>query len=342
MVTIRRCLPLYSIIALLTASVSTAAKATQHSAQPEDWLARMAEAVEFTNYEGTFVYLSPGKAETFQVFHRVVGEEVTERIVALDGAGAEIIRGAEELICIFPEQQSVVVENRVRSSQDPKGNPLQASIPRYSEQLVELYDLTVMAGDRLLGRPVAVIDIRPRDRYRYGYRLWLDEATAMPLKSQLMGEDESMPLEEIRFTEIRLPAEVPASAVQTQLDTSGYTWKRQNDAETLAQAREEADDSGQQWRAAELPDGFTLQMDTLETDVSGTPRAHLVYSDGLATVSVFVDRAVAASEQIEGFSMMGAANAFTRVQEGLMITAIGEVPPRTVEKIALSTSDGSR
>jgi sigma-E factor negative regulatory protein RseB len=311
--------------------------AVGYAQQAGEWLARMADALDSLNYEGTFVYMAPGRAETFKVFHRVADGEITERILALDGAGAEIIRNADELICIFPSQKSVVVESRQGSENqgsENKGNLLKARIPNYSQTLSHLYDFKVIGNERTLDREVAVVLIEPRDALRFGYRIWLDKATAMPLKSQLIGADSDMPLEEIRFTSIRLPRRVSAAAVQTQIDTSDYTWKRQQQQQSGVAEVQPVDE----WRSRDLPVGFELTMESIDySDISASHRTHLVYSDGLATVSVFIDAAVAASEQAEGLSMMGAANAYSLVRDGLLVTAMGEVPPQTVEQIALST-----
>jgi sigma-E factor negative regulatory protein RseB len=300
--------------------------------QAEVLLEQMSEAVEYLNFEGTLVYMRPGHAETFKVFHRVDDQGVSERLVALDGERVEIIRSSEGLICIFPEQKAVVVEKR--EDKGKKANPLYASIPTYSESVPEHYELQVFAADRVLGRPVAVIGITPRDDFRYGYRLWLDEETGMPLKSQLIGEDEHMPVEEIRFTEIRLPTMVAKEAVVSDLDTSEFDWTTQSDTS----AGTGSSDPPETWRAGELPRGFMLTMETQQYTGSGVfPRIQLVYSDGLASVSVFIDKGVAAAEQAEGLTMIGAANAFSVIVDGQLVTAFGEVPPKTVELIANST-----
>lgn len=293
----------------------------------EDWLQRMADAVEFLNYEGSLVYMSPGRAETFRVFHRVERNKVTERLIAMDGAGVEIIRNDAVVICIFPESHSVVVEARKVGSK--QSNPLQSRLPAYTSSLNEHYRLSVMPDERILDRAATVIDIAPRDEYRYGYRLWLDADTAMPLKTQLIGDSDTMPIEEIRFTEISMPDTVAVSSVQTGLDTAGYSWMLQNNKPGPAIA----DKRVGSWFAENPPAGFELVMNAVVvTQDSPVPRTHLVYSDGLATVSVFVDMGVAASEQAQGLSMMGAANAYSVMRDGLLVTAIGEVPPRTVEQ----------
>ncbi len=305
-----------------------------HAGDPADWLMRMAEAVERRNYEGTLVYMSNRTAETFKVYHRVADDGVVERVVALDGAGAEIIRKPDELICIFPAQQSVVVESRSASA--GKGNPLKSSLPRYSAVLQSTYELNDAGSERVLGRDARVISIDPRDDYRYGYRLWLDAATALPLKLQLLGEQQ-MPLEEIRFTELELPELVKQEVVQTHLDTSAFVWTRQSDSLEVEVVEPDGIAGGLSWESTDLPAGFRLQMDTLRyTGDGNTPRQHLVYSDGLATVSVFVDVGVAAAEQVEGPASMGTSNAYSLLHDGLLVTAMGEVPARTVERIAMS------
>jgi sigma-E factor negative regulatory protein RseB len=294
------------------------------------WLERMQLAVEETNYEGTLVHMTPGHAEQFRVYHRVAGNETSERLVLVDGEGAEIIRTQDEVICIFPDTQSVVVESRQTSHAGP--GPLRSNLPSFSEMLLDYYELNFLADDRVAERSAVVIEIRPRDQYRYGYRLWLDSETAMPLKSQLIGEDPSMPLEEIRFTSISLPEEIPAEAIQSGIDTSDF--KVAHNSKPPQQ--EKADGEVVAWRSGDVPAGFMLSVARFEYMEGGSPRVHLVYTDGLASVSVFMDVGAAAPEQAEGLSMMGAASVFSVMNEGWLVTAMGEVPPRTVERIATS------
>jgi sigma-E factor negative regulatory protein RseB len=303
----------------------------------QDWLERMQQAVEGINYEGTLVHMTPGHAEQFRVYHRVVEQRTTERVVFVDGAGAEIIRTPEEVICIFPQRKSVVIESRNSSS--PEEGQLRNSLPSFADLMPEYYELSVTAEGRVAERPAKIISITPRDTYRYGYRLWLDQATAMPLKSQLIGDDVEMPLEEIRFISILLPDEVSEDAVMSSIDISEFNVSRNSKAAVY----ETAGDGLVVWRAEQLPAGFMLTVSRYEyTDSANQPRVHMVYTDGLASVSVFIDMAVAASEQAEGLSMMGAANAYSVMRDGHLITAMGEVPPTTVKQIALSTVTSNR
>ena len=318
-------------IAALLMTMCPVVSAADDSA--EVWIERMQQAVENTNYEGTLVHMTPGRVEQFRVYHRVVEDKATERLVLVDGAGAEIIRTPDEVICIFPEQQSVVIESRLVAYADQ--GPLRANLPAFSTDMIEYYELSVQADDRVAERPSKVIVIKPQDQYRYGYRMWLDLETAMPLKSQLIGDDASIPLEEIRFISISMPDEISIEAVQPSIDTSKYRVVRHSKAPRFQ--RDNGEVIG--WRSHDLPPGFMLSVSRFEyIEGNSSPRMHLVYTDGIASVSVFLDVGVAVSEQVEGFSMMGAANAYSLMKEGLLITAMGEVPPRTVQRIAVSMS----
>jgi len=78
---------------------------------------------------------------------------------------------------------------------------------------------------RVASRAAQVLEIKPRDEFRYGYMLWLDQETAMPLKSQLI-DDKGAIVEEILFTEIDLTDSIPAEAIAATIN---------DDAETLAE-----------------------------------------------------------------------------------------------------------
>lgn len=298
---------------------------------PQDWLMRMQDAVEQTSYQGTLLHMTPGNVEQFKVYHRVSAGQRIERLVLMDGAGAEIIRKPDEVICIFPRKRSVVIESRVASLAG--GSPLAARLPAVSEVAGKYYDLDFKAEDRIVQRNARIIAITPRDDFRYGYRLWVDLKTAMPLKTQLIGDSPDMPVEEIRFVEIDLDSEVTASSVEPEIDTSSYKVARHGNPSQDSQPDTTDDVLG--WSCGDLPAGFMLSASRLEyMEGAPEPRVHLVYSDGLASVSVFVDALAEDTDVSEGPSAMGASSAYSVVRDDLLVTAVGEVPPRTVRRIA--------
>lgn len=307
---------------LLGAAWSTMAAAED----ARDWLDRMNRAVEELNYEGTFVHMHEGRAETHYIVHRYMDGLVSERIISLDGAGREIVRHEEEVTCILPDQQTVLVESRRKAS------PLAAALPGYSDELAEHYRLTLGGYERVAERSTRVLEIRPRDAFRYGYTLWLDQVTAMPLRSQVTNEQGEI-VEQILFTTLSLPEYIPASALSPTTPTQGFTWlRRQEQAVASTQVG---------WRAARLPAGFRLTGASVEMLAdSRFPVQHLVFSDGLASVSVFVEDPQAEGEWPLGLARMGGANAYSLRHAGRLVTAVGEVPALTVETIARSVEEG--
>ena len=186
-----------------------------------------------------------------------------------------------------------------------------------------------------LGRNAVSFEIRPRDKYRYGFRLWMDESTGMLLKAQLIDIYRNV-AEQLMFVSIRLPETIAADRVEPTIETGDFTWYVTQDA---AAATARASAGG--WRAASLPPGFKLTTSNVEMMAgSEHPTEHLVYSDGIASVSVFIEEPERSSDQLQGATRMGAASAFSIMVGGFQVTAMGEVPPITVEMIAGSISGG--
>jgi sigma-E factor negative regulatory protein RseB len=306
----------------LALSLSTAAAAEDDA---RAWLERMNRALATRNYDGTFFHLRNGKVETLRIIHRVENGKVAERLVSLD-SGREIVRNDKELTCYLPDQRRVLVEPR----QDE--GPLLGTLPDFDAAVTENYKLQKLASGRpLLGRSTQVIAVNPNDAYRFGYRLWIDQETALPLKTQLCDERGNV-VEQVLFANITLPASIPLSAVRPQVDASGLQWVKQP-APTQASAS-----IVQLWRAGKVPPGFRLTAtNTQLMDGSKTPVAHLVYSDGLASVSVFIETKSADREQMNGLARVGSAFAFSTTVRGHQVTAVGEVPAQTVQLIAHST-----
>jgi sigma-E factor negative regulatory protein RseB len=305
---------------LLLLALAVTADASAQEAR--SWLDKMNRAVEELNYRGTFVHVLEGNPETLHIIHRNVDGRSGERILSLDGMGREIIRQDDEVQCILPDRRVVLLEERKDLS------PLVSALPSYSAEIEEHYELTLRSTARVANRLAQVLEIKPRDEFRYGYMLWLDQETAMPLRSQLIG-DKGAIVEQILFTEIELPSSIPAEALAATIDTTGFEMLRPPHSSALAQDIP--------WRAADVPGGFKLSVAT-QSPIAGseTPVEHLVYSDGLATVSVFIEDPNTKAEVSEGFSTMGSTNAFSLTLRGRKVTAVGEVPRQTVRTIASS------
>ena len=291
------------------------------TAQPaREWLERMNRAVDELNYSGTFVHVLDGTPETLHIVHRHADGQSGERILSLDGARREIVRQGARVQGIFPDRRIVLFETRRDVS------PLATALPSNAAALEPHYEIELGPTARVADRSVQLLEIKPRDEFRYGYMLWLDLTTAMPLKSHLVDEEGNV-VEEILFTDIEFPTDIPASALEPTIDTTGFTMQRATEAKPLA--------AEIPWRAA-APPGFMLSVAT-ESQIAGsdTPVGHLVYSDGLATVSVFIEDPATEADVSEGFSTMGSTNVYSlTLSSGQKATAVGEVPRQTVRTIA--------
>ncbi len=304
----------------LAISVTTLTAAAQDA---EDWLTRMSHAVEELSYQGTFVHMQGGDAETLHITPLNDDGRIGERILALDGVAREIIRNGDEVQCILPDRRAVLLEER------RDVNPLVSALPNYSDELRRHYEFTLHQNARVIERQTQIVSIKPKDGFRYGYMLWLDQETAMPLKSQLVDGQDNI-LEQILFTQLEISDSIPRSALEPTIDTEGYTMFR-------PPAMIVRTEDTLRLRAARLPEGFQLSVAT-RGPIAGSqyPVEHLVYSDGLATVSVFIEDPKSKPEFAAGHSRVGSANTFTLNLNGRQVTAVGGVPRRTVETIATS------
>ncbi|HKE93761.1 MAG TPA: MucB/RseB C-terminal domain-containing protein, partial [Povalibacter sp.] len=229
-----------------------------------------------------------------------------------------------EVICYLPDKRLVLVEKRTDS------NSLVSALPVYNDALESLYRIERSGRViKALGRKTQIIEVQPRDQYRYGYRLWLDQETAMPLKSQLCDSNGNV-IEQILFSELNLHDRIPADQLKASITGEGFRWLRQDDTVAPAMAKAVIG-----WNVARLPAGFRLTTMRMQIIAgSPTPVGHLVYSDGLASVSVFIEARGAQAAQLHGLAKVGAAFAFSRDLDGHQVTAVGEVPAATVEAIA--------
>ena len=304
-----------SLVLLLVGGSATAQEA-------HDWLDRMSRSVEELNYRGTFVHILGGTYKTLYIVHRNADGQSGERILSMSGTGREIVRQGNLVQSILPDQRVVLFETRNAVS------PLVSALPSNRAELELHYEIALGGRARVADRATQVLEIKPLDGFRYGYKLWLDRETAMPLQSQLVDEQGGV-VEQIMFTEIEVPADIPPGDLEPTIDTTGFAALRAAESQTLA--------AQVSWRAIELPGGFRLSVRTTSPMAgSDTPVDHLVYSDGLATVSVFIESLRTQSEVAEGFSNVGSTNAYTITLSGRKVTAIGEVPRETVRTIATS------
>ncbi len=293
---------------------------------PRQLLNAMTQALEQKNYDGTFVYQKGNSLATLRIIHRYRDGNENERLISLTGNKGEVLRDNKTVTCILPERHSVVLEpSRPRNV-----------FPEISEQAIErlthYYRFRLVGRDRVADRDAWIVNIEPKGAYRYTYRYWIDAESRLLLRSSLLNRHGKI-LEQIMFTGINVPEDIPDSLLQPGIQGIGHTWQTHwGEDAAVSTGTDEL-----QWRPGWLPQGFTLRNSEVRT-ISGSPVPieHMVFSDGLAMVSVFVERLQQGKPRMEGYTMMGAVSTYSMVNSGFQLTVLGEVPPITVRQIASS------
>jgi sigma-E factor negative regulatory protein RseB len=290
-------------------------------ADPRDaaaWLERMSEAMRNLNYQGTFVYLHDNQLESMRIVHARDGQGERERLLSLNGEAREILRDEHYLTCIWPGTQSVVVDKARQAT------PLPAWTSETLAGLEPHYRLELGDSDRIAGMPAQRIDILPKDQYRYGYRMWLDTDSALLLKSDMLDETGQV-VEQVMFTSLEIVEDPGALDLNPPEIAPTYRWyERSGETELL-------NDEAQAWNM-QMPQGFRLDSNRVvggEDDPA--PVQQMVLTDGLASVSVFIEPLIDNEPRLQGISHMGAVNAFGSLLPEHHVTVVGEVPPATVE-----------
>lgn len=292
---------------------------------PETLLKEMTAALQQLNYDGVFIYKRGRSMDTMRVIHKADAINGSrERLVSLSGTPREVLRNNKSVTCIFPDKQLVMVEK------SHSREMLKSHVPDSVTDINKLYQVNISGHGRIAGHEAWSVNISPIDQYRYGYQLWVAKDSKLLLKSTLRNKS-GYPLEEIVFTKLDVLNDIPEQNLKASVSATNFTWKhsadrlRSNDRQNVP------------WRLNWIPPGFTLQSYERHSTSSASDSEHLVLTDGLAVVSVFIEKA-RSTDNINGPAKIGAVNAFARLMNGYTITAIGEVPQTTVQRMATSVA----
>lgn len=309
--------PLYALAEQSTVNADT-------SREAREILEKMTVSARRLNYDGVFVYSRGDQLDSMRIIHKVDESGEVEKLISLTGSTREVIRNNDDVTCIFSDNKTVMVD---KGSSDSKFLP--SNLPESIEQISAHYTFSVMGDDRIAARPTRIVQIMPKDEHRYIYRIWIDAENFLVLKSTVIDMQDKT-LETVLFTHIDTPDEIP-SDMMSPMNASDYSWY------TNEQHDDFKSDTPSQWRVQWLPSGFLMKDSEVQKLSTGQqPREHLVYSDGLATVSLFIEKLDNNKKPMNGFLSLGAVNAFTTSTDNYQVTAVGELPAQTVHKIASS------
>jgi sigma-E factor negative regulatory protein RseB len=289
--------------------------------EPQAWLERMTAAMSQMSYQGTFVYVQGDNVATMRITHVSDGDGVRERLFSLSGAPREVLRDSNGVRWVSGDDRSVLADSGFKRSFFPQ-------LPLDQQDAADRsYELSLGGEGRVAGQRTRNLRVLPRDSFRYGYSLWLEAHSGLLLKWELIDSD-GMPLAKLMFTDIRFGAEVDPS----ELNSTGDL-RRFKTVESGLPVGRMGSKSAPRWKPARLPPGFKLTGHRLFGQDGEGLYEHLIYSDGLAAVSVYVESS-GGSEHTPGSSRLGTTHAFTRLTGDVLVTVVGDVPAATVEFIA--------
>lgn len=309
-------------LAMPVMAQNTAPAATE-TRSINDWLTRMHEASRQRAYQGTLVVSAGSAMSASRIWHVCDGVQQMERVETLTGAPRTTLRRNSEVITFAPESKTAWVEKRESLGLFPEllRTPRNA-IPAF-------YDVRETGVDRVAGHKADRIEIVPRDELRFGYRIWAEKSSGLVVKMQTLGE-QGVVLEQVAFSELQLDAPVRMDKLSQQMnDTKGY------DVQRSVQKKTTPDAEG--WRLKEPVPGFASMSCYTRGPVAGSteaPGMQWVFSDGLASVSLFVEAFDARRHGEEKVASVGATHSVTRRLDKHWLTVLGEVPPATLRRFA--------
>jgi len=271
-------------------------------------LDRMTAALRSLDYQGTLVYLIDNRLETLHLVHRIEHGRVQERLVSMSGPLRSVTRERDRVTCVMPNGHPILVKSQARRAfLQPEPIDPRALSDRYRTELLD--------SARVAGRDTDVVAIRPLDEVRYGYQFYLDRATGLPLKSDLI-DHRGEAIEQLLFTSIELSG------------TSAAPSPEFLDAPPPVAAGRPAGPLPAPWQFDPRPAGFELTMHDVMEGAQGAQIDHFVFSDRLSSYSVYIEGN--AVDGFDGVTRIGAVHAAGRVVDGHQVIAVGEVPAGTV------------
>jgi len=320
------------LIALWASLAGTAVADKAPERTPDEWLERMNRAFLEVSYDGVFTYYSGDDLATMRVVHSVVNGTQRERLIHMNGAPREIVRTGDVVECILqPGDEMLELESSI-----PSG-PFARAFSSAFEGVSHHYTLSLHGTDRVANRQSVRLAVMPRDVQRYGFRLWIDQETGLLLRSELV-DVKGTKLEIFEFATVKIGGPISEQDLAPELGAGALRTRL-----SLESTQAEAASAKQRvnWEARWVPDGFTMASWDIRSMPSSTKSVDtLMYSDGLAVFSVFIEE-MPENASTSLVSRSGATVAVSEVVKGPkdahhLVTVVGEIPTATAQKIAQS------
>lgn len=309
----------------MAAQASPPAPATAaESRSINDWLMRMHEASRKRSYIGTFVVSSGGSMSSAKIWHVCEGDQQMERVETLTGAPRSIFRHNDQVVTFMPDHKVVRSEKRESLGMFPQ--LLQSADGR----IADYYKVKQEGVDRVAGVEADIVLLVPKDNMRFGYRVWTEQKKGLVVKLQTLDTDGKV-LEQAAFSELQLDAPVKMDKLlQMMGKVEGYRVEKPVLVKTTA--------SAEGWLLKAPVAGFKpmscYKRPATANPAGGEEPLQWIFSDGLASVSIFVEPFDRQRHDRESSLSMGATQTITRQLDAYWVTVMGEVPMSTLKLFA--------
>lgn len=293
-------------------------------ASDDPWLLlqKTAFAARELNYQGVFAYQNAQRLRSVQITHmNNAGRELTRNVV-LDGQQREVFSEGQDIVIFNAKHDKVVIEKRRGQNLFP------AMLPTNLDSLKTAYAAKLGGVERVAGRDAQIIELIPHDSYRYTYKVWTDVEYGLLLKMVLL--DNVKVLEQIGFTQISMLNTKNLDWFQPKIDlTKNYVMEDTTEVNHVTE----------DWIVANLPVGYK-KIDHIQRVIPGKNVTvnQIIFSDGIASVSVFIEPVLKGMRPKMGHKIFGSTNMCANVVDGYQVVVVGEVPAQTVQHISRAVS----
>lgn len=294
-------------------------------------LQKAAVAAHALSYQGIFTYQTGQQSKSVQITHHFNGQGEFARNIVLDATPREVFSQGGDLVIYSPRNEKIVIEKRRGQNMFP------AVLPTNLDLVKENYNPRLGEVENVAGRPAQIIYLEPKDNLRYSYRLWVDSEYGLLLKSAMInGRNETM--EQIGFVQVSLLNKIDLDWFVPTIDST-KSYVMEEDAPTATSSKADGKSKVAAWKINGLPSGYR-KVDQVERIVHGktAPVVHVIFSDGLASVSLFIEPVIKGIKPKTGHMLVGNTSFYSSVNSAHQITVVGEVPEATVAQIANAVS----
>jgi sigma-E factor negative regulatory protein RseB len=296
---------------------ASAPKALQTSGYKSvnEWLLRIHDASRKRAYTGTFVVTVGSEMASARIWHVCDGEQQMERVESLTGAPRSTFRHNNHVVTFFPDVKVARSEEREALGIFP--NFLKSN----DSAIAEFYNLKVLDSERVAGLDTEVVQLNAKDALRYSYRIWTERKSGLVVKLQTLDASGRV-IEQAAFSELNLDAPVKMDKLSAMMNnTAGLKLEQVEMSKTTAIA--------QGWAMSRNVPGFAPMSCFKRPETM-----QWIFSDGLATVSLFIEPYDRKPRNPEGVWSMGATQTLAKRLDDWWLTAVGEVPAATLKIFA--------